>query len=247
MVFNFFRAIKPLIEIINPDKAIMVLEGYPKFRHDLYPEYKANRRAEPEGTPKFKEFEDFRRQKAIILELMKSFPIDIMYHNDYECDDVISVLVKKVHKDNHCTVVSNDTDFIQLYNSSTNFELYSPVKKEMLKPTTYDYISWKALVGDTADNISGVPRIGAKTATKLLENSDGFNNWFDDHPGSKDIYERNLELIRFSDFDPKEIIIEPGVTDFEAVRSKFEELEFSSIIEDKQWAKYKQAFDNLKS
>ena len=243
VVFNFFRAIKPIIETIQPNKVIMVLEGYPKARYEKYPQYKANRRAEPEDLEKQKEIEDFQRQKTIILELLKFFPIEINYHPDYECDDVISVLVQQVYKDDFCTVVSNDTDFIQLFNVVNNFELYSPVKKEFAKKTDYDYVSWKALVGDTSDNVDGVPRIGTKTAVKLLEGD--FIQWLDSNPEAKVIYQRNLELIQFAAFDPKEIVIEKGKPNFELVKEKFQEFDFSSVVEENAWKKYLKAFENL--
>lgn len=245
IVYNFFRGLRPLVEKFNPDKIYFVLEGSPKERIELYPEYKANRK---KGMTPEKEIklEDFRRQKAIICELMSHFPIETLLHSDYECDDVIANLILHRHPEDECIILSNDTDFIQLYSQHPKTSIYSPVKKDYLEPTDYDYISWKALVGDSSDNIKGVPRVGKKTAQSIL-NGD-INLWMESNPEKAKIFNRNIELIRFADLSDRmdQLEVKESCENLEYVKDRFNEMEFFSVTKDKPWAKFVTTFSKSK-
>jgi len=86
IVYNFFRGLRPLVEQFSPDKVYFVLEGNPKFRNELLDgEYKTGRTSPGDS---------FHRQKAIIINLVKSFfPFTTVKHPDFECDDVIATYV----------------------------------------------------------------------------------------------------------------------------------------------------------
>lgn len=246
VIFNFFRSLRSLVEKFRPNKVYFVLEGRPKHRFDIFPEYKENRRVGL--TPdKLEEYEKFREQRTVIEDLVENFPIETVFHPDYECDDVIAELIKE-HPDDECIVISNDTDFIQLYNKYTNVSIYSPVKKEFLFPTEYDYVSWKALVGDSSDNISGVPRVGKKTASKILKNESSLKEWIDSSsPDKVKIFERNVELIRFADMSDSlsDTVRRPGIKNWSYVKSKFEDFEFDSIIRNSYWEKFVNTFNGI--
>lgn len=244
VVYNFFRGLRPLIEKFSPDKVYFVLEGVPRDRLKIYPEYKANRKAGM--TPKKEiELEDFRRQQQVIYELMSSFPIETVLHPDYECDDVIANLIIHRHQDDECVVLSNDTDFIQLYDMHKNTSVYSPVKKEYLLATDYNYVWWKALVGDTSDNIKGVPRVGKKTASVIL-NGD-IDEWINDNPEKASIFTRNIELINFANLSEKmdELVVSESEQNFKHIKERFNEMEFFSITKDKTWDKFVETFNRI--
>ena len=161
-VFNFFRGVRPLVEKFNPDITYFVLEGRPKKRLEVSPDYK--------GQRVYTDKDDFNRQRKDIINIVKEFfPFVVARHNEFECDDIINYLANGMHKNDNVTIISSDTDFIQILNEyPKTVRLYNPISKKYRENTEYDYVAWKAMVGDKSDNIPGVPRIGKKTATKIL-------------------------------------------------------------------------------
>ena len=172
-------------------------------------------------------------------------PIETVYHPDYECYDVIADLVTRQHSDDECVVLSNDTDFIQLYATHKDVSIYSPVKKEYLISPDYNYVHWKSLVGDSSDNIKGVPRVGKKTASKILE--EGLLHWLDENPGKAEIFDRNVKLISFADLSDKfdDFVITESEADYDEIRKEFNEMDFASITRDKTWDKFVGTFTNI--
>jgi len=245
IVYTFFRGIRPIVERFSPDKVYFVLEGKPVERLELYPEYKANRRTglTPE---KVEQLSDFKRQKEIICDLIRYLPFVSVYHPEYEADDVIANLIIHSHADDECIIASNDTDFIQIHDSHKNVSLYSPVDKNFREPVDYDYVAWKAFVGDASDNIKGVPRIGKKTASTILKSD--LNVWLAKNPEKAEIFHRNVELIRFADLGDRlgELVRLELDTDFDLIRDRFNEMEFYSITNEKSWKKYVDTFEKLR-
>ena len=162
-IFNFFRGIRPLVEKFNPDITYFVLEGRPTKRLEVSPDYK--------GQRVYTNDDGFSRQRKEIINLVKSyFPFITVKHNDYECDDIINYLAVEKHKNESVTIVSSDTDFIQSIGENT--KLYNPVRKTYIDQKDFNYVMWKALVGDKSDNIEGFKGIGDKKAQKLLSNKE---------------------------------------------------------------------------
>ena len=238
VVYNFFRGLRPLVEKFSPDKVYFVLEGNPKFRNELLDgEYKAGRTSPGDS---------FHRQKAIIINLVKSFfPFATVKHPDFECDDVIATYVAHhASKGDVCTIISSDSDFIQLYNAFENLTIYNPVRKSNVEKPDYDYVVWKALRGDKTDAISGIPGIGDKAATKLVSNPELLKETLKDNI-KRQIFERNVNLIRLVDLRARmnEIqITENTHFDTEEIYGVFGDFEFSSMIKEKTWNKYVETF-----
>lgn len=236
-VYNFFRSFRALVEELGADKIIIALEGNPKFRHELYPEYKTNR---VYGTP---EMDDFHRQKRIILSILAKLPLELVKHPDYEGDDLIGKLVTSVYKDDSCIVVTADTDFTQLLDVAPNVKIYNPIQKDWVTKPPYNYAVWKALVGDKSDNIEGVPRVGPKTAQKILSGTQqDFDSWLAEKPERKQILERNLKLITFADVPLEGVINLAEEPNLSWIKEEFVKLGFSSITQDKSWAKFSATF-----
>ena len=245
IVFSFFRSLKPLVEKFQPEKAYFVLEGRPKHRSALLTEYKAQR---PTGS------DDFWRQANDIMQILESLPIIQIRHPDFECDDVIANLAKHhTQNGNNVTVISNDTDFIQLYDCLDNdyFKLYNPMRKKFVDRPSHNYLRWKSLRGDGADNIPGIKGVGDKTATKLMNDNDLLEACLN-KPGNRETFERNMKLIEFHWFkDTSDDLINAGVevkypdVSMNKVYEAFATRKFGSMINQKYWRKFHAAFEAI--
>ena len=242
-IFNFFRGLRPLVEKFKPSQVDLVLEGVPKKRLEILSEYK--------GQRTYHNKDNFLDQRRSIVDILKNnFPINLIRHPDYECDDVIGYLSKKYEKSGkEVIVVSSDTDFIQLINE--NIKLYNPVKKEYVQEKIFNYVFWKALVGDSSDNILGFKGIGNKTALKLLENKNLFEEFLE-KKDNKEKFNKNVSLIKFHNLleDNEDQNIEffyhQKESSWKELRETFNNMNFNSIIsKEKTWQKYIDTFDNL--
>ena len=241
MTFNFFRNLRPLIEMFKPDKVFFVLEGHSKSRYELYPEYKANRIIK--YAAKKEEMGQFNAQKDRIIGLLKHLPITTVIASDYEADDVIHTLCQDLRQEN-LTVVTNDSDFIQLLQMKfDNLQVYNPIKKDFMKAPDYHYVAWKSLAGDKSDNIKGL--VGDKKAQTLVTTPDKFQKFLELEENRAN-FNINKTLIEFQTVPPDQLIIEEGKPDWNQLKTEFQNMEFESITNDKSWAKYKATFDSIK-
>ena len=167
-VYGFCNMMLRLIEEHPQDKILLILDaGKNTFRNTLYPEYKANRGEAPE---------DLIPQFGIIREAIEAFGLDVIEKKDFEADDVIASYVKYGEdKKIPTTVFSSDKDLFQLL--SPNTRIMDPMKNVEIDEAKVmekfgvgpDRITdVQALIGDSVDNIPGVPGIGPKTAAKLI-------------------------------------------------------------------------------
>tara|TARA_A100001011_G_C14307509_1_gene843871 strand:- start:2692 stop:3492 length:801 start_codon:yes stop_codon:yes gene_type:complete len=239
VIYNFFRGVRPLVDKYKVDLVYFVLEGKPKHRSTLSEgQYKSNRKNP--GT-------HFHEQKASIIEAVKAYmPFVTIRHPDFECDDVIATYVYKHAKNgDDCFVVSSDSDFIQLHNVC-NVTLYNPVKKKEIEKPDYDYVTWKALRGDPTDNIKGIPKVGDKTADKLMRNPELFREFLKD-PAKREIFDRNINLIRLVDLSnaENEMEIITSKLDTQSLQDYFLELGFDSMLKEKTWNNYIKTFERL--
>ena len=241
IIYTFFRSLRSLLEELNPDKVYLVLEGVPEHRQQLDGDYKANRRLEP-GTPKWEEMQEFRRQKAVIIDILQHLPISIAVHHKLECDDTIASLVHQ-YPDDERVIVSTDTDFIQLL-TIPGVKIFNPVKKAYVEGVTYDYVCWKALRGDKTDNVPAVGGLTDKAAEKLLANPKKMEAFLAEGTHQSD-YNRNLNLIRLRIVDGSEIEVRPLMPDFEKVKNAFTQLRFASLIKEPAWSTFAKTFETI--
>ncbi len=139
----------------------------PTFRHELFSAYKANRQAPPE---------DLVAQFPLVHELITAMGLFSWEKPGYEADDLLGTLAEAGHKAGHeVVIVSADKDLAQLV--GPGIELIEPTSGHHIKDGDlveklgvypHQVVDYLALVGDSSDNIPGVPKIGAKTAAKLL-------------------------------------------------------------------------------
>lgn len=181
-VFGFFKAIFDLLKNtrISPDCIAVTFDvGRQTFRTEHYGEYKANREQMPDTL---------KSQMGIIMEGLKAFSIPIYTKEGFEADDVIGTIVDKATKLGHKTIIlTGDQDAFQLVDREGNVSVLIPSKGELIN---YDWagvynklgvypdqvVDYKALRGDTSDNIPGIRGIGEKTAVKLLDRYQNLDN-----------------------------------------------------------------------
>src|SRR5690606_32461613 len=112
--------------------------------------------------------DQFSEQSRIVIDLIKKLPITSIRAANYECDDLIASLCDDM-KDEELTVLSNDSDFIQLLQRGySNINIYNPIKKEFMVAPEYHYVGWKCLSGDSSDNIPKL--LTPKKALKTISN-----------------------------------------------------------------------------
>lgn len=257
VVFNFFRNLRALVELHSPSRVYFVLEGHPKWRYSIQPDYKANRRLElppddavpdPKLVEKLDELVSFYRQAHLITDLLeRCFPVSVVRHPDHEGDDVIFNLVKRSSSAVPWVIVSTDTDFTQLLVEFPNVRLYNPVTKAYVEAPDFDYVTWKALRGDGSDNIPGLPGIGDKTADGLVCDPDGLARLFEDK-AMADQFSRNYLMIRFmtwSDDDALQMTCSTPSHDWSRVQAAFGDWAFQSLLKEKTWQKFQSTFDPL--
>ena len=241
-VFNFFRGLRLIVETLNCDNIFLVLEGYPKKRFEQHAEYKGTR-TYLDNSDKFKE------QRRQIIDLLQSyFPIQIVRHDDYECDDIIAYLARKEEAEqNQVTVISSDTDFIQLI--TDNIKLYNPVKKEYLPQLDYDYVTFKSLKGDSADNIIGFTGVGVKKAEQLTRDPIKLENFLNESD-NRQKFHYNIELIKFHQLSESDIATiqywtKPQTNQFAELRKIFTDLHFYSLTNNTAWTRFTKTFEKF--
>lgn len=167
-VVGFARMVARLIKEQSPEYIAIIFDTKePNFRHELFDEYKANRDAPPE---------DLIPQFSLIHQLVEAMDIPDISMAGFEADDIIGTLSRRATLEGlKSVIVSGDKDLMQLVNDSVS--MYDPMKERLYDregviekfgvPPEY-VADALALAGDTSDNIPGVPKVGPKTAAKLI-------------------------------------------------------------------------------
>ena len=232
ITYTFFTMFRKTVETFDPSRVYIVKEGRPQERKDAFAEYKAGRTSPGD---------DFWRQHSDIVEILGMMPVHIVRHPHRECDDTIAHLVRNVHSEEPCVVVSSDTDFIQLLTPGNDrIRLWNPIRKVWIEPVAYDYVMWKSLTGDGSDGIPGFKGIGGKTAEKLLSNPTKLDAFLSEGD-NRQIFERNRFLISFLPIED-ELEAKYPSNQWEQVRTAFISRGFWSIANDKSWNKFTNTF-----
>ena len=173
-VFGFTRMLLDVLRIIHPAYLIVTFDRpTPTFRHKNFGPYKAHRPPLPDAL---------RAQFPRVREVISAFNIPVYELDGYEADDLLGTLSLQAEQQRIPTVIATgDLDTLQLIDDWVRvtfarsprrgeFEYFDAAAVEQ----RYGFaplrlVDYKALVGDTSDNIPGVPGIGQKTATKLIE------------------------------------------------------------------------------
>ncbi len=179
-LYGFINMMNKIIKEENPTYIMVAFDKGKTFRHDKYDEYKAGRAAMPDELKA-----QFPKAKEVLVSMgIKYFEID-----NYEADDIIGTLAKKVDEEDEfiATIVSSDKDLLQLISDEVEVKLLKQsghilMTREEFKNTyqvePIHMIDLKALMGDSSDNIPGVKGIGEKTAINLLSKYGSLDNLY---------------------------------------------------------------------
>ena len=240
LIYNFFRNLRASVEQISPSKLFFVLEGHPKFRYDIYPEYKANRRVKTAEKQSAKD--KIHSDSDIILQLINNLPVTICKALNYEADDVVSTLCENL-KDEQVIVLSNDSDYIQvLQRGYSNCSVFFPMKKEFMQPPTYKYTVWKSINGDKTDNIKAL--LTPKKAMDVVMDLDKMKSYLS-IDGNNEKYLINKKLVEFADVPLEDINMISGSHNYDVLKDKFKEMEFVTLTEDNYWNKFVSTFRKI--
>jgi len=178
-IFGFVRDIFFLLESKQPDYLVCAFDlPGDTFRHELYPEYKANRGEMPD---------DLRPQIPAIQEVLESLAIPVVSYENHEADDVLATLARQCDEAQaECYLVTGDkdcrqliTDHVKIYNIRKD-AVYGEKELEAdwgIRPD--QVVDFQSLVGDSVDNVPGVPLIGPKIARELIQKFGDLDNVLD--------------------------------------------------------------------
>lgn len=248
-IFGFLTTLNEVLQKEQPDLLAIGFDpaGH-TFRHELFPEYKAQREATPE---------DIKRAVPIIKDLIKAYRIPILEVPGFEADDVIGTMAKAAVREGYeVRMITPDKDYAQLVepnllmqrpgHGNAPWEILGPqeVCEKYGLQSPLQVIDYLALMGDAADNIPGCPGVGPKTATTLLQQ---FGSCEDIIAHSSELkgavrkkIEEHVDEIKLSkilttiktdvplQYDFEQFKIEEP--DKEALRQIFTELEFRSFL-----------------
>ncbi|HLR62991.1 MAG TPA: DNA polymerase I [Lentibacillus sp.] len=191
-IYGFTNMLLKIIEDEKPTHMLVAFDaGKTTFRHETYKEYKGGRQKTP---PELSE------QIPLLKEVLDAFHVSHYQLDLYEADDIIGTLSKQAQGENwDVTVISGDKDLLQLVSDKvtvnltkkgiSDIEAYTPdFMQEKMSISPKQIIDLKALMGDSSDNIPGVPGVGEKTAAKLLKQFATVDNVYenlDDVSGKK--------------------------------------------------------------
>ena len=249
LTYGFTAMLIKLFRDYSPDYLAVAMDiggDRGTFRSELYPDYKANRSETPEDLPP---------QVTRCLELLQLLDVPVLGVERMEADDVIATVVRRLgeeHPDLQVRILSRDKDLTQVLRDGVElFDIHKDIsvtpedvfKTEGVQPS--QVVDILSLMGDSVDNIPGVPGIGPKTAAKLVleyGSIDGIYEHIDEIKGkrhenlvaSRDAMPLNRDLVRLRDdveldFRLDQCAVQPATMSVAQVQALFRELGFRTF------------------
>lgn len=202
-IFGFLGIVQKVLKDENPQYICVAFDmKHPTFRHEMYSEYKANRKKMPE---------ELSMQLPYMKQILEAMNIHVIEKQGYEADDIIGTIAKQMKNEMQVCILTGDRDSFQLVEQNIHILLPHTVKGQ----TTTEHITEqsimekygllpeqmievKALMGDSSDNIPGVPGIGEKTALTLVKKYSSLDNiyqYIENETNQTDIKGKLLENI----------------------------------------------------
>lgn len=173
-IYGFLNILFKILDEESPDYLTVAFDvKAPTFRHEMFQEYKGTRKPMPE---------ELREQVPVMKEVLQAMGIRIIEQAGYEADDILGTLAKRAEAEGiEVSLVSGDRDLLQIATDKIKIRIpktkggkteiedyYAADVEAKYQVNPIQFIDLKALMGDTADNIPGVPKVGEKTATDLM-------------------------------------------------------------------------------
>ena len=174
-IYGFLNILFKEIEVEETEHVAVAFDlPKPTFRHKLFPEYKGTRKGMPE---------ELKQQVPLLQELLQKMHMPLLMMEGFEADDILGTIAKRMQElGKEVVVVSGDRDLLQLSDehikisipktSKGETKVYSYYPKDVEEEwgvSPLEFIDLKALMGDSSDNIPGVPGMGEKTATWIIQ------------------------------------------------------------------------------
>jgi len=249
-VYGFLTMVNRVLAEQQPTHVLVAFDKErASFRNEVYADYKANRSAAPD---------ELSGQFALLREVLEALNLDFLEMQGYEADDLIGTLSRMAEEAGIDTLIlTGDRDSLQLVSDKvtvlltkkgiTEMETYNPEKvKERWGVEPEQLVEVKGLMGDSSDNIPGVPGIGEKTAIKLIKEFGSLENLYDhlEAVSGKKVAE-SLSQYREQAFMSRELgrIVRDidikcelddyrrKAPDLKTVRELFSKLEFNSLLQ----------------
>lgn len=180
-LYGFANMINKILKEEEPSYMAVAFDIGKTFRHEVYKDYKAGRQKTPE---------ELKSQMPIAKEMLTAMGIKYLELEGYEADDIIGTLSERANQDPEwdALLVTSDHDYLQLITDVTTVKMLRPKDYIKYTPSVFkeEYgidpikvIDLKALMGDSSDNIPGVPGVGEKTALKLLQEYGTLDNLYE--------------------------------------------------------------------
>ena len=173
-VYGFLNIMFKILEEEKPDYLTVAFDVHaPTFRHEIYSDYKGTRKPMPQ---------ELHEQVPVMKQMLQAMGICIMEKAGLEADDILGTIAKRGEKEGmEVALVSGDRDLLQIATEHIKIRIpktkggrteiedyYAKEVEAKYRVNPRQFIDLKALMGDTADNIPGVPKVGEKTATELM-------------------------------------------------------------------------------
>lgn len=183
-IHGFLNILFKILEEEKPEYLVVAFDVHaPTFRHEMYDAYKGTRKPMPE---------ELREQVPVMKDVLRAMNIVIVEQAGLEADDILGTLAKRAERDGMAvSLVSGDRDLLQIAtdvikiripktrkNGTEIEDYYAADVLAAYQVTPEQFIDVKALMGDTADNIPGVPKVGEKTATALIVEYGSLDNLY---------------------------------------------------------------------
>lgn len=173
-IYGFLNILFKILDEESPDYLTVAFDVKAlTFRHEMFKEYKGTRKPMPE---------ELREQVPVMKEVLQAMGIRIIEQAGYEADDLLGTIAKRAEAEGiDVSLVSGDRDLLQIATDRIRIRIpktkggrteienyYAADVEAKYQVNPVQFIDLKALMGDTADNIPGVPKVGEKTATDLM-------------------------------------------------------------------------------
>lgn len=183
-IYGFLNILFKILEEEKPDYLTVAFDVHaPTFRHEMFADYKGTRKPM---------LDELRQQVPVMKDVLRAMGVKIIEQAGLEADDLLGTISKRCEADGmDVSVISGDRDLLQLATDKIKIRIpktkqgkteiedyYASDVKARYEVTPKEFIDLKALMGDTSDNIPGVPSIGEKTATKIIVEYGSIENAF---------------------------------------------------------------------
>ena len=186
-IFGFVNVLSRELEALSPDYIAVAFDlKAPTFRHKMYEDYKAGRKPSPE---------DLIKQFPAMKDILRAMGVAVLELEGYEADDILGTLSKMAEQSGEETeayVLTGDRDSLQLISKKTRVLLATNTETVVFDEEAFlekygvradQYVDVKSLMGDSSDNIPGVPGIGEKTAFKLIADAGSLDGIYENIEG----------------------------------------------------------------